>query len=125
MHYCLNCLNAFNSEEKRDEHFTYCSNHDSVKVEMPKENEKWLYYKDGYKQLKVPFSIACDFECIINKDGKHIPCGYSAVLRCAFGDVSEPFNVYRGKDCVENFIQYINDKVRRLYLMFPQKQCFR
>ena len=29
--------------------------------------------------------------------------------------------MYRGKDCVEKFVEYIEDKVKRLYAKFPQK----
>ncbi|MCE2507636.1 MAG: hypothetical protein J4F36_14445, partial [Nitrosopumilaceae archaeon] len=35
--------------------------------------------------------------------------------------MSNPLYVYRGKDCVEKFIAYIQEEVKRLYAMFPQK----
>ena len=90
MHYCFNCLNGFNTIKARDEHFSYCCNHEAVKINMPTEKDKFISYNNASKELKVPFSIACDFETIIDKDGKHIPCGYSAVSRCAYGDIPEP-----------------------------------
>ena len=121
MHYCLNCLNGFNTLKARDEHFSYCCNHEAVKINMPKEDEKWISYNNASKEVKKAFTIACDFESIIDKNGKHIPCGYSAVSRCAYGDVPDSINVYRGEDCVENYINYIPDEVQRLYQLFPEK----
>ena len=29
--------------------------------------------------------------------------------------------MYRGKDCVEKFVEYIEEEVRRLYATFPQQ----
>ena len=34
-YFCTNCLNGFESEIVRDEHYEYCRNKDSVRVEMP------------------------------------------------------------------------------------------
>ena len=34
-HFCSNCLNGFESEIIRDEHYEYCRSKDSVRVEMP------------------------------------------------------------------------------------------
>ena len=34
-HFCTNCLNGFESEIIRDEHYEYCRSKDSVRVEMP------------------------------------------------------------------------------------------
>ena len=30
--------------------------------------------------------------------------------------------MYRGKDCVEKFVEYIKEEVKRLYATFPQKR---
>ena len=37
-HFCSNCLNGFESEIIRDEHYEYCRSKDSVRVEMPTKN---------------------------------------------------------------------------------------
>ena len=39
----------------------------------------------------------------------------------AYGDVPDPLKMYRGKDCVEKFIEHIEDEVKRLYAAFPQQ----
>ena len=36
----------------------------------------------------------------------------------AYGDVSDPLKIQRGKDCVEKFVEYI-EEVKRLYETFP------
>ena len=38
-----------------------------------------------------------------------------------YGDVPDPLKMYRGKDCVEKFVEYIKEEVRRLYEKFPQQ----
>ena len=38
-----------------------------------------------------------------------------------FGDVPDPLKMYRRKDCVENFVEYIEKEVKRLYKKFPRK----
>ena len=38
-----------------------------------------------------------------------------------YGEVNDPLTIYRGKDCVEKFCEYIRQEVHRLYNMFPEK----
>ena len=63
-HFCTNCLNGFESEIIRDEHYEYCRSKDSVRVEMPTKNPI-VKYADGQYQFKVPFVIYADFESIL------------------------------------------------------------
>ena len=58
-HFCSNCLNGFESEIIRDEHYEYCRSKDSVRVEMPTKNPI-VKYTDGQYQFKVPFMIYAD-----------------------------------------------------------------
>ena len=39
----------------------------------------------------------------------------------AYGDVPNPLKMYRCKECVEKFVEYIKEEVKRLYEKFPQK----
>ena len=55
-HFCSNCLNGFEFEIIRDEHYEYCRSKDSVRVEMPTKNPI-VKYTDGQYQFKVPFII--------------------------------------------------------------------
>ena len=36
-------------------------------------------------------------------------------------EVENPLNLYRGKDCVEKFCNYIKQEAHKLYHMFPEK----
>ena len=63
-HFCTNCLNGFESEIIRDEHYEYCRSKDPVGVEMPTKNPI-VKYADGQYQFKVPFVIYADFESIL------------------------------------------------------------
>ena len=129
-HFCLNCLQGFTSIESRDKHYKYCIDHEAVKISMPTEKDKWLQYHDGQKQLKVPFIMYADFESILmpindsqdtNKINEHIPCGFGVYSKFAYGDIQDPLKIYRGKDCVEKFINHIEKEAKRLYEIFPQQ----
>ena len=39
----------------------------------------------------------------------------------AYRDVPNPLKMYRGKDCVEKFVEYTEEEVKRLYATFPQR----
>ena len=52
---------------------------------------------------------------------KHVPSGFCVYSKFAYGDVSDPLKVYRGKDCVERFVDYIEMEVKRLYSLYPEK----
>ena len=142
----MNCLNGFRTESARDKHYEYCSSNGHVKVKMPTEKEKWLKFHDGQYQFMLPFMLYADFECILkpvderNRDkmnrmntkrkGKapytekintHVPSGWCVHSTFAYGDVPDPLKMYRGKDCVEKFVEYIEEEVKRLYETFPQQ----
>ncbi|XP_057310567.1 uncharacterized protein LOC130648531 [Hydractinia symbiolongicarpus] len=122
MHFCLNCLQAFPTIESRDKHYGYCKDNEAVKITMPSEKKKWLYYKDGQQQFKIPFAIYADFESLLipmkenaretktKKLNKHVPCGWCTYSTFAYDDISYPLYRYRGKDCVKMFVQHIEDK---------------
>ena len=140
----MNCLNGFQTASARVKHYEYCSSNGHVKVNMPAEEEKWLKFYDGQYQFKVPFTLYADFESIlkpvderyrekmntmkVKRKGKasytekintHVPSGWCVLSTFAYGDAPDPLEMYRGKDCVENFVEYIEEEVRRLYATFP------
>ena len=113
---------------------------------MPTEKEKWLKFHDGQYQFKVPFMLYADFESILKpvderyrdkmntmkteRKGKapytekintHVPSGWCVHSTFAYGDVPDPLKMYRGKDCVEKFVEYIEEEVKRLYEVFPRQ----
>ena len=129
-HFGMNCFNGFRTASARDKHYEYCSSNGHVKVKMPTEKEKRLKFHDGQYQFMLPFMLYADFECILkpvderNRDkmnrmntkrkGKapytekintHVPSGWCVHSTFAYGDVSDPLKMYRGKDCVEKFVE--------------------
>ena len=113
---------------------------------MPTEKEKLVKFHDGQYQFMLPFMLYADLESILkpvderyrNKMNKmkterkgkapymeeintHVPSGWCVNSTFTYGDVPEPLKMYRGKDCVEKFIEYIEEEVKRLYATFPQK----
>ena len=145
-HFCVNCLNGFRTESARDKHYVYCSSNGEVNVKMPEEREKWLKFHDGQCQFKVPFMLYADFESILKpvdekyrdrmkqlkterkgeasyteKLNTHVPSGWCVYSKFAYGDVPDPMTAYRGKDCVEQFVDHVEEEVKRLYELYPQQ----
>ena len=139
-HFCMNCLNGFRTASARDKHYEYCSSNGHVKVNMFTEEKKWLKFHDGQYQFKVPFMLYADFESILKpvderyrdrvntmkteKKGKapytekintHVPSRWCVHSTFAYGDVPDLLKMYRGMDCVEKFVEYIEEEVKRLY----------
>ena len=62
----------------------------------------------------------------IEKINTHIPSGWCVHYTFAYEEhVSNPLKMYRGKDCVEKFVEYIEQEVKRLYATFPIKPMTR
>ena len=110
---------------------------------MPTKKEQWLEFHDGQYQFKVPFMLYADFESkpvdercrdkmntmkterkgkapYTEKINTHVPSGWSVYSNFAYGDVSDPLKMYRGKDCVVKFVEYIEEEeVKWLCATFP------
>ena len=52
---------------------------------------------------------------------KHSPSGWCVYSKFAYGEVKDPLKLYRGKDCLEKFCNYIRQEAHRLYHTFPEK----
>ena len=134
-YFCNKCLQGFTLELSRDEHYAYCIDNETVRVEMPSKGSTIEFY-DGQNQFKVPFMMYADFESILmpvqgrspdpNKPyssevSRHIPSGWCVYSKFAYGDIKDPLTIYRGEDCVKRFCDYIMHEAHRLYYMFPEK----
>ena len=65
--YCLNCFQAYRTENKLKKHEKVWNHHDYCSVEMPNEDNKILKYNYGERSLKAPFIIYADLECLLEK----------------------------------------------------------
>ena len=63
-HFCMNCVQGFKLESSSDEHYGYCIDNETVRVEMPKLGSVVEFY-DGQNQFKVLFIMYEDFEAIL------------------------------------------------------------
>ena len=136
--YCLNCFNPYTSKNKLKEHEEIRNNHDSYRIEMPKQVEKILKYNPGEKSLKAPFAIYLDLECLLKKEqfpinnnnddnnnnnnnsnnleeswthkkARHEPSGWAMFTRCSFDKKENKLNYYRGKDCIEKLCKTLKE----------------
>ena len=122
-------------ELRRDQHQVCCEDNENVRVEMPRKRSTVEFY-DGQNQFRVPFIMYADFESILKpietnnlypnqpysqNVNQHVPSGYCVYRKFAYGEVKDPFTIYRGKDCIERFCDYIKLEAHRLYNMFPEK----
>ena len=142
-HFCMNCLQGFTFESSRDEHYAYCVDNETVRVEMPRLGSIIEFY-NGQNQFKVPFMTYADFEAIFKpiqglspdssepytkEVNQHIPSGWCIYSKFTYGKVENPLRLYRGaahpasggEDCVAKFCEYIKEEAHRLYHMFPEK----
>ena len=62
LYFCLNCLNGFDTMEKLEQHKEYCSEEESIKINMPKP-DTFIKFKNYLHGEKAPFTIYADFEC--------------------------------------------------------------
>ena len=130
-----NCLQGFTMELSRDEHYAYCINNETLRVEMPSRGSTVEFY-DGQNQFRVPFMMYADFELILmpiqgpspdpvklytNKVNQHIPPGWYVYSKFAYGDVKDQLTIYMGENCVKRFCDHIMNEAIRLYHMFPEK----
>ena len=125
-HFCLRCLNPFWCQEALSKHQEYCGEHESVKIELPKEGTI-LKFEKYYKGDKVPFIIYADMEALIkpmqgctpdsqnsytNKYQKHEPISFSYYIKCFDHNVYEPvLRSYTGVDAMKKFVEWLEKDV--------------
>ena len=73
------------------------------------------------KQYLNQFRALVPIQPHTTKVNQHIPSGWCVYSKFAYGEVESPLKLYRGKDCVEKFCDYIKEEAHRLYHMFPEK----
>ena len=55
------------------------------------------------------------------KINKHVPSGWCVHSTSVYGDAPDSLKMCQSKDCVEKFVEYIEEEVRRRYATFPQQ----
>ena len=119
-HFCERCLHGYKTRDLLERHKTECKGllKSPTRTEMLKEGENKMAFKSFYKQMKAPYVVYADFECILRKINtcesdnsrsftmkteKHDPCGFSYLIARSDGQTYGPFT-YRGEDAVYKFL---------------------
>ena len=128
-------MQGFHSEESRDNHFEYCKGNEAVKIEMPEEGS-FIKFHDRQNQFKVPFVMYEDFEANLKpiqgpspnpeksytkEINQYVPSGFYVNCVFTYVEVENPLKLYRGGNCVKVFCDHVENEVKRLYHMFPEK----
>ena len=135
-HFCLRCLNSFNSKCSLIKHLEYCSNHEAVKIEMPKDKNKCIYFKNFGRKMGEPFVVYADFECYNEKmeSGrkldpeksynekyqKHTPSGFGYLIKCFDNKLYSPKLVQHtakspDNDVAQVIVDSLEDDVKEIY----------
>ena len=127
--YCLNCLHYFRTKNKLESHKKLCENKDICNAIMPSEGSKILELNQYQKSDKALFIIFVDLECIIEwingynnnpknllttKFIKHIPLGFSMPTIYSFISIENKLDVYRDKDCMKKFCQFLSEHAMKI-----------
>ena len=130
----LTAYKVFKRELSRDQHQAYCKDNESIRVEMPRVGLT-VEFCDGQSQFKVPCIMYADFKSILeptespNPDpnqpysqniNQHVSSGWCVYSKFAYGKVKDPLKIFRGKDCIEKFCDYVKREAHKLYHMFPE-----
>ena len=134
LYFCLNCLNGYDKPEKLEYHKEYCSENESVKINMPPANT-YLKFKNFLHSEKAPFAIYADFESLIKpidccdpdpnksytkKYQKHEPISFSYYIKSFNESVykSEKRSYIKEKpedpDAMDIFIKWLEEDVKAI-----------
>ena len=64
LYFCLNCLNGYDDPEKLEKHKEYCSEEESIKINMPPP-DSFIKFKNFLYSERAPFAIYADFESLV------------------------------------------------------------
>ena len=129
---CKKCFNHFSKNEMLQKHILYCSNNETVCVNMPKP-KTMLHFKNYDKKLPVPFVVYADFECFTKpmntcspnpKDSynynyqKHEPSGFCFYIKGVVDILFEPIIYTKKKedeDISKIFVEKLVKVTNKLY----------
>ena len=129
-HFCERCLHGYKTRDLLERHKPECKGllKSPTRTEMPKEGQNKMAFKNHYKQMKAPYVVYADFECVLIKidtcepdnkrsftvkTEKHEPCGFSYLVVRSDGQTFGPFT-YRREDAVFVFLTYLQNHEREM-----------
>ena len=69
-HFCQRCLHGYKTIDLLEKHTPECKGMLKIptRTEMPKQWENKMAFKNYYKQMKAPYVVYADFECVLKKN---------------------------------------------------------
>ena len=135
---CKRCFSHYTKEELLEKHIKYCFNNQTALVTMPKPNT-YLYFKNYYKQLPIPFVVYADFECFTKpmntcspnpKESynynyqKHEPSGFCFYIKGVVDTIFEPIIYTKTKDSddvAKIFVEKLAKVTNKIYNDFYRR----
>ena len=135
---CKKCFTHFTKYELLEKHIKYCSNNETVCVNMPEPNTM-LYFKNYYKQLPIPFVVYADFECFTKpmntcspnpKESynynyqKHEPSGFCFYIKGVVDKKFKPIIYTKKKedeDISKVFVEKLTEGTKGIYNEFYRR----
>ena len=120
----MNYLHSFRTEYKLKLPKKVCENKYFYNIVISSEETKILEFNQYQNSDKVPFLIYAYRDCLIEKIdgyknnpensattklGKHIPSGFSVSTISSFKSIENELDVYRSKDCIRKFCEYLRE----------------
>lgn len=126
VYFCDECMLFFNTEGKLNAHV--CG---GVKTILPDHGTQ-IQFKHYERMQDMPFIIYADFESLlqpnpgenklntnrINTLQKHIPAAFAYYIVCSYNPSLNKYVSYRGRDCVEKFIDYLQEDIAKINIIF-------
>ena len=138
IHICKRCFTGFTKDSLLQKHIFYCTNNESVYVEMP-ESGSILNFENHYKQLPIPFVAYADFECFTKpmntccpnpEDSynynyqKHEPSGFCIFIKGVVDKKIKPIiysKTEEDEDIAKIFVEKLTEATRGIYNDFYRK----
>ena len=138
LHICKRCFSHFTKPELLENHIKYCYNNSTSVVKLPPK-DSYLYFKNYYKQLPIPFVVYADFECFTTSISsccpnpensynfnyqKHKPSGFCFYVKGCVGKRIKP--ILFTKKCESDnvakiFVEKIVETTKAIYEDFYKK----
>jgi len=124
-HFCERCLHGYSRKELLERHKQECKGllKSPTRTEMLKDGANKMSFTNQHKQMKVPYVIYADFECVLEKIAgcepsqeasvtvkteRYVPCGFSYIVVRSDGKLFGPFN-HRGRDAAYVFLKWLKN----------------
>ena len=129
-HFCPFCFHGYTKKSLLDEHLPYCGINGPQRIQLPRDDDKLLNYKDVRKQMKAPAIIVADFETLnrriidCNLSGttfktKHqTPIAFSYKVIGITEELSVPIQVYRGTDAADIAMEQLLQEQERIKTIY-------